>query len=160
MEHPNAALLARFYDAFARRDAEAMAACYHPDVHFRDPVFELRGPMAGAMWRMLCSRGEDLTVQASGFQADDETGSARWTADYSFGPSKRPVHNEITASFTFRDGRIATHTDRFDFWRWSRQALGLPGLLLGWSPWLRRSVSARANRQLARYTERHPEALG
>ena len=39
--HPNARLLQDFYSAFQRRDAAAMAACYHPDVHFRDEVFDL-----------------------------------------------------------------------------------------------------------------------
>jgi len=54
------------------------------------------------------------------------------------------VHNIIDAQFTFRDGLIASHRDRFDFWSWSRQALGAPGLLLGWTPALRRKVQARA----------------
>ena len=49
--HPNAALIDRFYQAFARRDAATMAACYHADVVFSDPVFpELRGPELGREW--------------------------------------------------------------------------------------------------------------
>ena len=39
MTHPNAALIERFYEAFQRRDVDAMAACYAPDVTFSDPVF-------------------------------------------------------------------------------------------------------------------------
>jgi len=39
----------------------------------------------------------------------------------------------------------------FDFWAWSRQALGLPGWLLGWTPWLRRKVRATAARNLAKF---------
>jgi len=39
MTDPNAALIQRFYEAFQRSDAEAMAACYAPDVQFSDPVF-------------------------------------------------------------------------------------------------------------------------
>ena len=160
MPHPHAALLDRFYDAFARRDADAMAACYHPDVHFRDEVFDLRGPRAGAMWRMLCANGKDLTLDASDIRADDATGSARWVATYTFSQTGRRVRNEIEAAFTFEDGLIRTHIDRFPFWRWSRQALGLPGLLLGWTPVLRRTVRARAARQLDRYIEQTPGALG
>ena len=35
-----------------------MADCYHPDVHFSDPVFpSLKGDEARGMWRMLCERG-------------------------------------------------------------------------------------------------------
>lgn len=131
MPHPNADLLTRFYAAFQQRDASGMAACYHPDVHFQDPAFDLHGARAGAMWHMLCARGHDLRLTVSNVQADDQTGSAHWEADYTFSQTKRLVHNEIDAAFTFEDGLIRTHRDAFDFWTWSRQALGAPGLLLG-----------------------------
>ncbi len=57
----------------------------------------------------------------------------------------------IHAEFRFRDGRILAHVDDFDLWRWSRQALGLPGVLLGWSPLLRSKVRSQAAAQLARF---------
>lgn len=160
MPHPHAALVARFYASFADRDAAAMAACYHPEIHFRDEVFDLRGPEVGAMWHLLCTNGPNLRLTASEVDADDRAGSARWVADYTFTQTGRPVHNEIQAAFTFEHGLIRTHRDRFDFWAWSRQALGLPGLLLGWTPWLRRQVAARAAKALDRHITRHPEALG
>jgi len=51
------ALITRFYQAFQRLDADAMAACYTDDVVFSDPAFgELRGRDAGDMWRMLTAR--------------------------------------------------------------------------------------------------------
>jgi hypothetical protein len=150
MTHPHALLIARFYEAFQRRDATAMAACYHREIHFSDAVFpDLRGPQAGAMWAMLCARGKDLRVEPSRITADDARGSARWDAWYTFSGSGRPVHNVIDASFAFRDGLIVGHEDRFDFWRWSRQALGPAGLLLGWTPFLRAKVRAQAARSLA-----------
>lgn len=153
--HPNAALIERFYSAFARRDGEAMAACYHPDVRFSDPVFpELRGAKAGGMWRMLTERGADLRVEHSAVTADDTTGSAHWEAWYTFSTTGRPVHNVIDARFTFRDGLIVEHVDTFDFWRWSRQALGVAGLLLGWTPLLRNKVRGTAGGQLDRYMTR------
>ena len=153
--HPHAALLHRFYDAFARRDAESMAACYHQDVVFSDPAFgELRGDEARDMWRMLCARAKDLTVVASRIEADDARGSAHWVADYRFGKAQRPVHNEIDARFAFRDGLIVRHDDAFDLWRWSRQALGVPGVLLGWSPIVKRQVRRQALQGLAAYRRR------
>ena len=151
MPHPNAALLTRFYDAFAQRDGDAMAACYHPDATFRDEIFELQGDEPGMMWRMLCERGGDLRVVASGIQANEHSGSAHWEADYTFSQTGRSVHNQIDASFTFENGLIRTHVDRFDFRAWSRQALGLPGLLLGWTPWLRAKVQAQARKNLEAY---------
>ena len=157
--HANAALVTRFYEAFARRDAAGMAACYHPDVHFRDEAFDLRGARAGAMWHMLCTRGADLRLSFSDVEADDRTGSAHWVAEYTFSQTGRPVRNAIDAAFTFEDGWIRTHRDTFDFWRWSRQALGPPGLLLGWTPWLRSKVAAEAAKSLDAHVARHPEAL-
>lgn len=149
--HPHAELIDRFYTAFARRDADAMVACYHADVRFTDPVFDVSGDDAGAMWRMLCERGEDLVVTHSGVVADAERGSAHWDATYTFSATGRRVRNSIDATFEFRDGRIVRHVDRFDFWRWSRQALGVPGLLLGWTPVLRRKVARRAVAGLRRH---------
>jgi ketosteroid isomerase-like protein len=150
--HPNAALLQRFYEAFDRRDAAAMGACYTDDVRFEDPAFGLLvGEQARGMWRMLCERGKDLRVVASGIEADDMCGSAHWDATYTFSQTGRKVLNRIDAQFEFRDGLICAHRDRFDFWRWSRQALGAPGLLLGWTPLLQNKVRAQARANLDRY---------
>ena len=150
MTHPHAALIARFYEAFQRRDAAAMAACYHGDVHFSDEVFpDLRGPQAGAMWAMLCARGKDLRVEPSAITADDAQGRARWDAWYTFSGTGRPVPNIIHAEFAFRDGLIVRHVDRFDFQRWARQALGVSGLVLGGTRFMRRKVQATAARSLA-----------
>ncbi len=149
--HPNVRLIETLYRSLAARDAAGMAACYHPEIHFTDEVFDLRGAEVAAMWRMLCERGEDLSVEHRDVAADDATGEAHWHATYTFSATGRKVRNSIDAGFRFRDGRIVRHVDRFDFWRWSRQALGLPGLLLGWSGFLRARVARTAARSLARY---------
>lgn len=146
--HPHAALITRFYTAFAQRDWAAMASCYHPDVHFTDPAFDLRGARAAQMWRMLCTQGKDLRLTFSNVHANDASGSAHWEAKYTFSKTGRPVHNQIDAQFQFRDGLIHRHTDHFDFWRWSRQALGAPGVLLGWSGFLKGKVQEQAARSL------------
>ena len=57
----------------------------------------------------------------------------------------------IHARFRLDAGLIVEHVDDFDFWRWSRQALGPAGLLLGWSPFLRDKVRREAARTLARF---------
>lgn len=151
MAHPNDELIQRFYAAFDRNDGDAMAACYAPGVRFHDPVFgDLEGAEAGDMWRMLTSRAEDLSVKLAAHEAGDETGSANWIATYTFRTGRKVV-NDIQASFVFRDGLIAEHVDAFSFWTWSRQALGAPGLLLGWTPLLRRKVGAEARKGLADY---------
>ena len=146
--HPNARLIDGFYAAFARRDAAAMAACYAPDATFRDPVFDLAGAEVGAMWAMLCARGDDLALDWRDVRADDRAGSAHWEPRYTFTATGRPVHNVVDAAFTFRDGRIAAHVDRFDLWRWTRRALGIKGTLLGWTPPVQNAVRRRARRGL------------
>ena len=150
--HPNAALIERFYAAFALKDWAGMAACYHPEVHFSDEVFDLHGTQAGLMWRMLTTRGKDMTLIYNAVEADDRRGSAHWEARYLFSATGRQVHNIIDARFEFRDGLIVRHVDRFDFWRWSRQALGAPGALLGWSGFLRNKVRGNAAKGLAEFT--------
>ena len=60
-------LIRRFYDAFAALDGAAMAACYHPQASFSDPVFpDLRGAEPGAMWRMLTA----AAARSGGFRLD------------------------------------------------------------------------------------------
>jgi ketosteroid isomerase-like protein len=141
----NEQLIERFYGAFAQKDGATMAACYAPDVHFHDPVFQdLHGDQAGAMWRMLTARATDLRIELLEHEADAERGSAHWRAHYTFAQTGRPVVNDVRASFRFRDGLIADHHDEFSFYRWARQALGPSGLLLGWTPIVQSAVRRRA----------------
>jgi ketosteroid isomerase-like protein len=146
------ALVERLYAALAARDGAAMTACYHQEATFSDPVFPLlRGPEVGCMWRMLCRRGKDLAVTASGIEADEARGRAHWEARYTFSGTGRAVHNVIDATFEFRDGLVWRHQDRFDFHAWAGQALGLGGRLLGGTGYLRRKVQRTAADGLARF---------
>lgn len=156
--HPNQTRLENFYAAFAHLDADAMAACYAADAEFDDEAFSLRGHKeVTGMWRMLCdatkTRGADVwRLSYSGIEADAHTGKAHWEADYRFSATGRMVHNIIDGVFEFNEqGLITRHRDRFNFWSWSRQALGAPGLLLGWTPFLRQKVRAQAAANLQKY---------
>lgn len=153
MSTENKQLIERFYTAFQNKDAETMAACYHGDVEFQDPAFgKLHGEQAGNMWRMLMKRGGDnLKVEFSEVEADGQSGSAYWQARYPFGDKGRKVHNKIRAKFRFKDGKIIEHRDRFNFWRWSRQALGATGLLMGWTPLVKGKVRSTVTKQLAKF---------
>lgn len=149
------ALIVRFYDALGRRDAAVMAACYARDATFRDPVFgQLDTADAAAMWRMLCARGKDLKIATTGIHADAEGGRAHVQASYSYGPTARPVVNEIDAAFRFRRGLIVEHVDQFDLRRWARQALGLSGRVLAFTPLLGPTVRRQANGALASWRRR------
>jgi hypothetical protein len=131
-----------------------MVACYASDVQFSDPVFPaLKGDQARAMWRMLCARGKDLRIEFGEVRAGDHTGTAHWEAWYTFSGTGKPVHNVIEARFTFANGLITTHTDSFDLYRWSRQALGLKGVLLGWTPLVHGAIRRQAGTALDRFLE-------
>jgi hypothetical protein len=150
--HPNTALIERFYAGLHAHDAAPMVAAYRDDATFSDPVFPtLDAAGVRAMWSMFCSPGTDLTVVASGIDCNDSEGRAHWDATYTFSATERKVLNRIDARFTFKDGLIQTHVDTFDFWRWSRQALGTPGLLLGWSPVVKNKVRAQAGKALRKF---------
>jgi ketosteroid isomerase-like protein len=150
--HPNATLIQQFYSAFQRLDAETMAACYAQDIQFSDPVFtSLEGGEAGDMWRMLASRAQNFSLTFEAIEADDQHGQAVWIASYTFTQTNRTVVNHIRAKFVFKDGKIIRHQDHFDLWRWARQALGLKGILFGWTPFVQEAIRTQASRGLAAF---------
>ncbi|MCO7522300.1 MULTISPECIES: nuclear transport factor 2 family protein [unclassified Pseudomonas] len=150
MSDANSALITRFYQAFQRLDAEAMVACYSEDIVFSDPVFgTLCGRDAGDMWRMLTTRAKDFTLTFDDVRSD----GAHWVATYLFSQTGRVVVNDIQARFVIRDGLICQHDDTFDLWRWSRQALGMPGVLLGWTPMLQNKVRQQAFKGLRAFQQ-------
>jgi hypothetical protein len=152
------ATLERLYAAFARLDGQAMQQCYAAEARFDDEVFSLQGArQVGGMWRMLCEATRAKGQAHWKITTRDITDhSAHWDAHYLFSATGRPVLNRIDAEFEFDDqGLILRHRDRFDFWAWSRQALGAPGWLLGWSPLLRNKVRTQAAANLKRYLEKN-----
>ncbi len=141
------ATVQRLYTAFAQLDADTMQGCYAAQAQFDDEAFSLRGrDQIGGMWHMLCAATKAKGMAHWRLTVSDVTEqSAHWEAHYLFSATGRLVHNKIDARFEFdSQGLITRHRDRFDFWAWSRQALGAPGLLLGWTPWLRVKVRAQA----------------
>jgi ketosteroid isomerase-like protein len=145
-------LIGRFYTAFQQGDYASMQACYHPEATFHDPVFQtLDSRQVKAMWQMLLTSARDLRITFSDVSAQGGTGSCHWHAHYSFSRTGRPVHNIVQSAFTFRAGLIFTQTDHFNFWRWSGQALGVSGVLLGWSPWVKNKVRRTAQQGLTKF---------
>lgn len=156
--HPNEQTITRFYTAFAALDADTMANCYAEEATFDDPGFSLKGRReVGGMWHMLCdaTRGngrQDWQLEFSNVSANAESGHAHWEAHYHFSVTRRLVHNIIEADFTFTpEGLIATHKDSFDFWRWSRQAMGFGGFVLGWIPFFRKQMREQTRIALTKY---------
>lgn len=151
--HTNEATIEKFYTAFQQLDYATMQSCYHPDAVFNDPAFGLLDTAETlAMWEMLCKRAKDFSLVFGNITIlDEEYTTCNWTASYLFSKNGRRIVNKITAHMKFKDGLIIEHTDAFDIYRWTRQALGLPGLLFGWSPWMNRKIQKQARVGLEKF---------
>lgn len=154
----NRELITRLYDALDRHDGEGMAACYSDDAVFSDPVFtDLRDGAVKDMWRMLCSRTEDLGVVTDEIEASADVGSAHWVATYTFSTGRKVV-NDIRARYRFSNGLIVEHRDTFDLHKWAGQALGPAGKLLGWTPIIQGKIRKQANEGLQEFQAGKPDA--
>jgi ketosteroid isomerase-like protein len=141
----NAHVIHRFYQAFQKRDAEGMNACYAPGIRFSDPVFgALEGDRARAMWRMLAGRSQGLVLTYEVGAVDESTGSATWEAKYDFSQTGRKVDNHISSKFWFENGQIVRQEDTFDLWKWASMALGPRGQFLGWLPQVQGAIRKQA----------------
>ncbi|HZY81389.1 MAG TPA: nuclear transport factor 2 family protein [Cyclobacteriaceae bacterium] len=150
---PNEALIRKFYTAFQQKDFLTMQSCYHPNAQFSDEVFPiLTSSGVKAMWEMLLTASKDLKIETKEVKVTGvNTIYAQWDAWYTFSRTGRPVHNKVESWFIIKDGLIHNQVDGFNFWRWSRQALGLSGWLLGWTPIVRNKVQATAKRSLDKF---------
>lgn len=145
-------LIRHFYESFQKKDIKAMQNCYAIDAKFSDPVFtDLDGQGVRAMWVMLLEGGKDLRLEFNNIQTAENGVTAEWIARYTFSATGNKVVNKVKASFVIKDGKIVKHTDNFNFYNWAKQALGVPGLLLGWTPYLKNKVRNKAKANLARY---------
>jgi len=151
----NAQVIERFYSAFQKLDYTTMQSYYSDDIIFNDPAFGiLEGPEAKAMWEMLCKNAKNFSLSFSNIQLlDEEYATCDWIANYTFSKTGRKVTNKIKAHMRLQDGMIIEHTDQFDIWKWSRQALGLPGILLGWSGYLKNKIRNNARKNLQKFME-------
>jgi ketosteroid isomerase-like protein len=136
----------RFYTAFAKLDYTTMQSCYAPDAVFSDPVFGLLdADQTRAMWEMLCKRAKDFSLTYGDIRIlDEEYTTCKWIARYLFSKTGRRVVNNVTAHMRLKDGMIIEHTDAFDFYKWSRQALGITGFLFGWTNFMHKRIQMQA----------------
>lgn len=150
-------LVHHFYTAFQRKDRQTLVATYHPEATFSDPVFPaLHGSEVGAMWHMLITAGTDLQLDFKEPVTDGETVICCWRARYTFSKTGRKVDNHVVATLYVCDGKITRHQDVFDFWRWCRMALGLTGILLGWTSLVQEKVRAMARKNLKQFMGKNP----
>lgn len=156
----NENIITKFYEAFAQLDAERMLEWYDNEVTFEDPAFGiLKGESAKNMWRMLCEsqKGKDFKVKFSEVEIAEDEGKARWEAYYTFGKKERKVHNIINAHFEFKNGKIIKHVDKFNLYRWSKQAMGVSGFLIGWTVFFKKKLQKATNLRLSEFENKRKE---
>ncbi len=151
----NEQLIRHFYTCFQKKDYAGMQQCYAHNATFNDTVFKnLDALHVKAMWEMLLRNGKDLSLEFSDVHANETAGSANWVATYTFSKTGNKVINRIHAEFRFENGKIVQHTDRFNFYTWARQALGLTGLVLGWTTFLKNKIQAAAMQNLEAFIKK------
>ena len=149
-------LIKEFYKAFDQRDAKGMNKHYHADASFSDPVFvDLDAKRTKAMWTMICGRGKDLRVNLVSLQANGDSGEAVLEATYTFSQTGRKVVNRVSSNFQFKDGKIYQQKDDFDFYKWTKMAIGPLGFLLGWSPSFQKKLQSKTSGVLDDYIKKH-----
>lgn len=151
--NPNEELVNKFYTAFQQLDFETMNSCYSEDIAFYDPAFGLlRGNEARSMWEMLCRNAKDFSLTYGNIiHLDDEYSTCDWVATYTFSKTGRKVINRIRANMKFANGKIIEHSDAFSLHKWSAQALGFTGWLLGWNRFFQRKIQNGARKNLLKF---------
>ena len=148
----NELLIQKFYTCFQNKDYKGMQECYADNAIFNDSVFKnLNSNQVKAMWEMLIKNGKDLRLEFKDIKATKSNGTAHWDAYYTFSKTGNKVINRIDATFTFENGKIVSHTDYFNFYTWAKQALGIMGILLGWTSFMKNKVQKSAMKSLTAF---------
>lgn len=155
MRSPEEIVTTNFYSAFQQKNADGMNECYHQNLHFEDPAFgKLSYGQTCSMWKMLCDSAKDLSIEFSILKVEEEYVETKWIAEYNFSKTGRFVRNEIIAHMTFKDGMIIEHIDKFDLYKWAKQAMGVQGWLIGATPFFKKKLQQQTNHQLAKYMQK------
>lgn len=151
----NELLIKQFYTCFKNKDYKGMQNCYADNAVFNDAVFKnLNAKEVKAMWQMLISSGKNMRIEFKDIKAINNTVTAHWDAYYTFSKTGNKVVNKIDASFIIENGKIISHNDSFNFYKWAKQALGFSGLLLGWTPLLKNKVQKSAQESLKTFMKK------
>lgn len=71
-------------------------------------------------------------------------------------PIENRIHSKLTVST--ESGLIVRQEDSFDFYGWTRQSLGVAGLLLGWTSLVQGQVQTRAKASLDAFLEKEGQS--
>lgn len=149
----NKEIINKFYTSFSNGNVKGMLECYHKDIVFQDAVFgKLEGERAFKMWEMLLSKKKQNTIITfNNVEATAEKGKANWVVKYEYGAKKRKVINKVQANFKFKDSKIIEHLDDFNLWKWTQQAIGPAGYLMGWTTYMKNKIQKTTKSKLDRF---------
>ena len=154
--------LKKFTEHLSHLEADALVSLYHDDIIFEDPAFgRLKGERVKDMWRLLLGRKKEtqLEINVLDFESDGLTGTASWEAKYIFNVTGRKVHNKITSTFELKDGLIVKQDDKFDLYKWSKQAMGLTGTLVGWTKFFQHNLQGKTEYMLDTFIAKKEEVV-
>lgn len=141
------AVVNRFFESYQRSDWQSMARCYHDKASFSDPIYpDLREENIVYLWFSRLSKHQSIDLQYRVVFADERKAQVEWTAISPF--NGKAVKIEGLSTFALWDETIVRHVDEFSFVKWSRQAQGLKGWLLGGSRFYQARVQRSARSQL------------
>lgn len=141
----NRKLVTSFYDAMGRRDFETMNAVYSNNATFSDPVFMgLNNGKVRSMWKMLMTNAQNWSHEYEVLEVTATSASVKWIGRYDFSKTGRPVENHVMSYMVFENDKVVAHVDSFDFWDWTKMALGTSGYMLGWSSFMQNKVMEQA----------------
>lgn len=128
-----------FFGALQRHDVDALVRFYAHEAEFFHPLLgRLTQLQVSAAWRRFVQLTPDLSVRFRIEQVGPGAAEASWTQSYLFHLTGRRVSVSGTSQFLLgRQGgrlQIIKQIDQCDRRQWSRQALGMKGLLLSFVP--------------------------
>jgi ketosteroid isomerase-like protein len=152
---PAVTVATTFFEAFAQLNANAMCECYQKTAVFNDPVFGLlHYHELTAMWQMLCSNATNFSLQyETPVTVDNEYVTVNWVARYTFSATGKAVVNKVKSFIRIQNGYITEQSDAFKLSKWAAQALGIKGLLFGWSGFVQKRIRKNARKALEHYME-------
>ncbi|WP_342269364.1 nuclear transport factor 2 family protein [Spiroplasma endosymbiont of Aspidapion aeneum] len=147
-------IINEFYSAFKKGDYQKMNSLYGEDIIFNDSIFkDLDYLQVTSMWEMLLSKKEEskFSIEYEVLLDHNDEYYVMWSAHYLFGPKRRKVSNIVKSEMVIKDKKIALHTDVFDFYKWSKQAIGIASILFGKRKFFHNKICSVANKNLMNY---------
>jgi limonene-1,2-epoxide hydrolase len=141
-------IVKEFYKALDSGDYRTVNEFYHKNAHYKDEIFDFKGLEIHALWYTATLPDMELSAELESIREEEDAIYTEWVMSYTLDIIKRRIRLKEKGKFTFQEGKIIEHTDKYDFWTWCIQAFGIIGRALGWSNWLQNRVRSQAKKSV------------